>query len=807
MAHNGNMDDEELDKEPSAISRISFVEVFYDTLRHWPWLLLSVAICVGLGCLYVLRTPKTYTQSADLLIKEEENGQSAATGALANLSSLGIVKTNSNIINEVTNLQSRDLMEEAVRRLGVDRSIYRKGFFKKTLLYGLDLPVNVALSNVNEETQLTFDLKVDRNGNVTISDVVSQQRKNGNRGSYKPKQKFDGDYKGKLNAPIKTPAGTVTVSATDFYNPEENLDLYFEKLPVSNALLQFNKRLGTELVEEDGTVIHLTLSDQSDQRANDLLNTLIGVYNEQWIIDKNKIANSTEEFINERLVGLEADLGNVDNDISSFKSANLVVDKASQVYLQQGEKTAEDIMKIGNALQMSQYIRFYLSQPENYDKLLPANTGIDNPAIEQQIAEYNRMMLQREGLANKSSDQNPLVVNADKQLESQRRAIVTAVDNQVYGLQAQLSSARRASEQNQSRIASEPRQSKYLLSVERQQKVKEELYIYLLQKREENQLTKAFSASNTRLVNRPGDSGVPPKPAGMMVLGLSFILGLMIPFVVTYIRELNNTKVRTRKDVENLKLPFLGEIPRDYDTRRHKGNREVVVKEGNRNVINEAFRVLRTNVEFMKKGKGCDVIAVTSFNAHSGKSYISINLGKALSLKGKRVLVIDGDMRHGSTSEYVGSPAKGISGLLNGGITDPQSVIVPVGDSSNLFVLPVGAVPPNPAELLERPAFGQLIEDLRPEYDYIIIDCPPIEVVADAQIINKCADSTIFVLRSGLLERSMLPVLEKMYDEKKYVDMSMILNDTPVIKNAFGAIGHKGYGYGYGYGYDYGTKE
>ena len=355
--------------------------------------------------------------------------------------------------------------------------------------------------------------------------------------------------------------------------------------------------------------------------------------------------------------------------------------------------------------------------------------------------------------------------------------------------------------------------------MERQQKVKESLYLFLLQKREDNELSQAFTAYNTRVIKKPGGTGIPTSPNRRNVLLCCLLIGLAIPFGTVYVRETTNTRLRGRKDVEHLAAPMLGEIPEDNTLNKGKkgeeSRHEIVVRQGERNVINEAFRVLRTNTEFTRLNKqGCNVLAITSFNPGSGKSFITMNLGMSLAIKNKRVLVIDGDMRHGSTSGYLGRPEHGLSDYLAGNINDLDSLIVklPSGEGSKgheLSVLPVGSVPPNPTELLESPRFAQLIECMKPDYDYIIIDCPPIEVVADAQIIDQYVDRTIFVIRAGLLERSMLPELDRLYDEKKYRHIAFILNGT---RNDSGRYGYShsykyGYGYGYGYGYNYNPKK
>ena len=310
-------------------------------------------------------------------------------------------------------------------------------------------------------------------------------------------------------------------------------------------------------------------------------------------------------------------------------------------------------------------------------------------------------------------------------------------------------------------------------------------------------------------MNRPGPSGVPPTPNRRNILAIAFLLGLAIPFGITYLREMNNTKVRGRKDIEHLATPFLGEIPMVEPVKGEEPvdtKTTIVVRSGTRNIINEAFRVLRTNVEFMcNPGTSPCTVAVTSFNPGSGKSFISVNLGMSIALKGKRVIVVDGDMRHGSTSVYVGSPSHGLAEYLRGTSTDLDSLIVVNEACPSLSILPVGAIPPNPTELLESPRFAELVETLRGRYDYILLDCPPIEVVADAQIIDRYAERTFFVLRAGLLERAMLPELDRLYDDKKYVGMAFILNGT--LNDPRNSTQTFRYGYGYGYGYDYGNRK
>lgn len=795
-------------KHQNQSGSVPLSDIFFLTIHQWPWILLSVFICVGVAYIYLLRTPTVYSRSAEILIKDDQNGQSISS---SEFESLGLFQSSTNIQNEMTNLMAKDLMEEVVKRLGLDINYYRNGRFHDVVAYGTDLPVKLSLSGFPDEGSLSMDLSVNKDGKVTISDLAVPGHESSST-----------DFTGNFNDSIATPVGKIVVSPTPNYKAGEEVKLIVDKKPLSASIDSYTGRLTVTMSNEKGTVLKLTLSDQSTQRADDVLNTLIGIYNENWIRDKNQIAISTSNFINDRLGVIEGELGIVDSDISTYKSENLVpdVEAAASMYMTQSQQTQAEILDVSNQLSMARYIRSYLTAEGNRDKLLPASTGLRSNSVLSLISEYNEKLLQRNSLVIKSSDKNPLVIQLDEQLNAQRQAVISSIDNEIISLDTQLKSLRGSEAKTMSRIASNPTQAKNLLSTERQQKVKEALYLFLLQKREENELSQAFTAYNTRIVNKPGFSGVPPTPNRRNILAMAFIIGLAIPFGVTYVRTTSNTKLRGRKDVENLSTPFLGEIPQySKDGRRgkkkdHSEANTIVVREGKRDIINEAFRVLRTNVEFMCNAiDGSKVIAFTSFNPGSGKSFISVNLATSIALKGRKVLIIDGDMRHGSTSSYIGSPSTGLADYLSGADNDLSSLIVKDQMCDTLSFLPVGSNPPNPTELLESPRFAELIEKMKSEYDYIVIDCPPIEVVADAQIIDRYVDRTFFIIRAGLLERSMLPEIDRLYEEKKYRNMAFILNGTRNDKGRYG-YSHSyryGYGYGYGYGYNYdngfGTKK
>lgn len=794
-----------LKKQAKVDSSVPLTDILYRTIHYWPFILLSVALCVGGSYAYLLTTPNVYTQSASLLIKDDAKGKS--TSGIDDFGDFGLFSNNTNIQNEITTLKSPDLIAEVVKRLNLDINYYLPGRFHNVIAYGTTLPVKVKFVNYPDNSSASFHLETDTNGKVKITDMELGSG-----------EKSDKTYVCALNDTISTIAGKLVISPTESFTKGENVDIKVSKIPLSAATASYGSRLTVSMNNDKGTVIDLTLTDQNIQRADEVLSTIIGVYNENWITDKNQIAVSTSNFINDRLGVIESELGNVDSDISSYKSANLIpdVNAAASMYMSQSQETQQQILDLSNQLQMTRYIRSYLANGTS-DALLPANSTVNNANIGNLISAYNNKVLQRNNLVSKSSESNPLVIQLDEQLAAERQVIIRSIDNEITNLSTQIKALRGNEAQLTSRIASNPTQAKNLLSVERQQKVKESLYLFLLQRREDNELNQAFTAYNSRIIKQPGGSTIPTAPNRSKILMVAFLIGLAIPFGIVYAKETGNTKVRGRKDLENMTPPLLGEIPQhvtpgNKGKKKEEAERVILVKPESRNIINEAFRVLRTNTEFSRINKdGCNVIALTSFNPGSGKSFITMNLAAAIAIKGKRVLVIDGDMRHGSSSSYVEKAKVGLSDYLGGEHDDVNSLLVTSEEIKTLQVLPIGTVPPNPTELLESPRFGELIKQMRPHYDYIIIDCPPIEVVADAQIIDQYADRTIFIIRAGLFERSMLAELDRLYDEKKYKHMAVILNGT---RNDQGRYGYShtykyGYGYGYGYGYNYegGSKK
>ena len=771
---------------------IRIQDLFYLCANKWYWFLISLAITIGIAIIYLLTTPPVYTRSASLLIKEDSKGNSLSDAANL-MEDFDLFQTNTNVNNEIQSLQSPAVMLDVVKRLHLDINYHTDGGFYKKVLYGRDCPYTVYFNDLKDNESVAFTLNPSQGDHILLTDFSRDG------------EEVEGTITIMLNDTVNTPIGNLFVTAAND-SSTYNTPIYVSRIGYQKTTEDYVSNLSVTLSDEKSTVINLSFKDVCIQRAEDVLNTVIAVYNENWIKDKNQIAVSTSAFISDRLGVIEQELGNVDENISSYKSEHLLPDvqAAASMYMAQSSETNAQILALNTQLSMARYIRNYLTNSTSKNQLLPANSGIESPGIEQQIANYNMAQLRRNDLVANSSERNPLVVDMDQSLENMRHAIITSIDNHITTLNTQIRSLQQSERQTTARIAANPTQGKYLLSVERQQKVKEALYLFLLQKREENELSQAFTAYNTRVITPPTGSMKPTEPIKRKIIITAFIIGILVPVIIIFLRENTNNKVRGRKDIENLSIPFAGEIPLKTDIDKNKSvhlKQSIIIKQGLRDIINEAFRVLRTNLEFMLDAKienKASVTLFTSFNPGSGKTFVTMNTAASFAMKGKRVIVIDGDLRHGSASAYLDAQSKGLSDYLGKRENDIASMINVYTDCPGLFLLPAGTMPPNPTELLADPLFEELIARLRELYDYIFIDCPPVDIVADTQIIEKLADRTIFVVRAGLLERDMLSELQRMYDEKRFKNMALLLNGTE------GGSGRYGYRYGYKYGYQYG---
>lgn len=603
-------------------------EFFSLCVRKWSWFAISLFIFLILATAYVLTSQPVYERKASILFKDE----SSLSKDFGMFASMGVAKGRNNLYDEMITLKSPTYMIDVVNALHLDMNYTTDGRFHDYVLYGKNQPVVVNMADLNPTDNAEMLLKVKDDNSVEMSNF----KLNGEELNSKP-------LSAKMGVVVNTPLGKVMVSATPAYQGKMDKPIMVQRVNLDATTKRYVSRLKTEMPERRASVIDLKFEDLSVQRAEDVLNTLFKVYNQKWMDDINEQAISTAHFIDEELQLIESELSNVDADISAYKSKNMVPDVATSTIMNmnKAEVTGSQLMELSNQLFMARYIRKQLSDESSRFKVLPANSGIDNNSVSQQILAYNEKLSQRNAMVANSSVNNPIIAEMDQELGATRQAIIASLDNAIATIGNRMADLKSSENQAKSGIAASPNQAKYLLSVERQQKVKEQLYIFLLQKREENQLSKVFTAHNNKLINPPAGGMSPVKPVKLNVALIAVGLGLMIPLIMLFIMSHMDNVVHTRKDIEALSIPFVGEIPLGYKhysgllsfLNKRKEIRQIVVKEKSGNTINEAFRVLRTNLEFISgKDSGCRTMMLTSSFAHSGKTFVSANLGMSFEI-------------------------------------------------------------------------------------------------------------------------------------------------------------------------------
>ena len=555
-------------------SEISIVDIFHLVLANWHWFTLSILVCVGIAFFYLKSSSKVYSRKASVLIRDDSKGGSISeSSAFADISLFGGKR---NVDNEVLVFQSRYLMEKVARRLCLDMSYKIRNGLREDELY-THSPIVVVFPESEERQVIKTAITPIDSVTVRLSDFVLSV--NGEESHFAETVDVH------LNDTVSTPIGTVVVTPTLYYTDTfYDNPIYVTKSNMEKVVEKYLNEINISLASKTATIINLVLKDVSTARAEDILNMLIAVYNEDVINDKNQIAVNTSKFINDRLIIIERELGSVDANIESFKRENQLTDITSEtgMYLQNTSRYKQEGLTLENQLSIAKYIKEYLIDPQKNSDLIPANTGISDNSVEAQIKEYNDMLLKRDKLVAGSSNKNPIVIDLNNSLGAMKQTIIRSVDNLIVGLNIQLKNIREQEEQTVKRIEAVPTQQKYVLTVERQQKIKEELYLYLLNKREENGLTLAITESNARIIDPASGSSDPVAPRSMIILLVSIVLGTAIPIGVLWLLNVTDTKVRTRKELDDaLTVPLLGDIPR-HDTGKGEDSDGIVVRENSR---------------------------------------------------------------------------------------------------------------------------------------------------------------------------------------------------------------------------------
>lgn len=763
---------------------LNIVDLFMYLASQWKWFLLSILICGGIAWYNYARAPLVYFRSATVIIKDPSN--KASTSGLDRFDNF-INKVN--VANEILQFRSKKLMREVVQRVHADVSYQIKDGLRSNELYN-ESPVLVSLPDALPEQSFSFTMNLKDAKTVTLSDFSGIEAKP--------------SYEVALNDTVAIIEGmNVVVTATNYLRDSWlNTPIRVQKLPVESMVNYYKNALGIQQEEEEASILTLALKDSSPARAEDVLNTLITVYNEEAIKEKNQVAVNTANFINERLIIIERELGNVESNLESFKQRNQIVDIASSagMYMTESQKYNADAMELETQLRLANFIKDYLTDPGKETDLIPSNTGISDMNIENQISLYNAAKLKRDHLIDDSSVNNPVVQELNNSLRAMKQSIIRAVDNMIVSLNVKRNDAQNREMRAQDRVTAIPTKERQMLSIERQQKIKEALYLFLLNKREENALSQAMADNNARVIDGAEGSNAPISPNRNRILLLGLLVGIALPGAVCLAILFMDTRVHGRKDIEGAtSVPYLGEIPLDKEAMKDHRKKVMAVKEQGDDIVSEAFRILRTNMAFLsKKDKPAQVITFTSFNIGAGKTFIARNLSMSLAYLKKRVVMVDLDIRKGTLSRHFGHYHVGVTNYLSDNTVKVDNIIQ---HQEGFDLIPAGILAPNPAELLMDNRLDELMNELRARYDYIIADNVPVGLIADATIANRIADLTIFVVRAGKLDRRQLPDIEKLYQEKKLKNMALVLNGANPERHGYG------YSYGYGYGYGYGTKK
>lgn len=739
-------------------------------LSYWRWFVLSAALCLFVAFMYLRYSTNKYPSHTTILIKDDKS-QSSQLAAFSDLDVIG----NGNVIdNEVEILRSRTLSEITVDSLDLNISYYTEGSIKRTEIYKSSPVIVRDLAGTDEDSFVPryYTVELSKKGYI-ISNESS-----GEIGEFQFGQQVKDN-------------GISFIIAKKNLSKQEELERQ-NKIGISiqskkNTVESLRNNLVVEPTGKSSSVLKLSIILANSEKGADFLNHLVAIYNEQSIFEKRKVSKSTADFISNRLDIIAVELGDVEKNVEQYKSNNQIADLETEVKLSLEKLNSFQKSVVENEVEIkiTQDLINYLKSSDTYD-LIPANYAQGNIVVD----EINKMIIERDRLLRSprgATENNPKIVEAGTQISELRANVLNSLNQQLSTLKIARNDLKRKESEINTKIAQTPRQEREFRIIDRQQKVKEALYLYLLQKREETNISMAATELNAKVIDKaiPVKYAVSPKKSIIMLAGL--IIGLLIPFVIIYLINLLDTKIKSRLDIEGkTPIPFLGDVP-SSDTPNQ------LIDINSRSSSAEAIRIIRTNLEFMlhkQEGKSKTIFLTSTFSGE-GKTFVSANLAATIALSGKKTILVGADLRNPRISDYINSPEKGVSNYLTNTNTTIDGFISKVDGFRNFHILPAGTIPPNPAELLMGDKVAEMFAYLKENFDYIIIDTAPVSLVTDTLLIAKYADSFIYVVRANKLDKKMLEIPEGLYRENKLPNMSILLNDTDSTK---------GYGYGYGYG-------
>ncbi len=794
----------EKEQESSFLNIQFFAKTF---LLNWQWILLSVFICLCVAFIYIRYTSPVYQVTAKLLVKEDDDNKSRMANQIQAAANLGFMNNSNGFDNELEIVKSVTVAEGAVRDLKLYVHYKVEGRIKNVAIYK-NTPVLVDMDKAHLDTlktKVALEVVPAKGGYKVMCEFIPAPNAD----------KVTLERTGKLPMTIPTRVGNVTVSLNPASNYvwKSNRSVYasiYNPHDMAEALV---KGMNVSALSKTTTIATISHNDILPERGIDFIVQMAEVYNRQANIDKNQIAVRTEEFINQRLEKINAELGGTDEAIEKYKRNNNMLDivVTAEQTLANADETEKKLTEIGTQLLLLENIKDYMSQPDNKYKTLPSNVGLTDPAATSLITQFNNIALQRNHMLSSASELSPKVKSLTAQLDDLSTSLKRAINQSIQNIKIERNAIQRTHSKYSSKMAQSPEQERILTEIGRQQTVKSSLYIMLLQKREENSIELAATADKGKLIDVPVAQKVKPKGAIVMLLG--FILGLVLPFGVIILREMLRFRVEGHDDIAQItKLPIIADIAVANEKAKTKG--EIVVRENRNDQMEEIFRGMRTNLQFMLK-EDQNVIMFTSSTSGEGKTFVAANLAVSFALLGKKVLLVGLDIRRPRLAElfeFEHENRKGISRLLtkdNPTWADIQVEITPSGINKDLDTLTAGPIPPNPAELVSRASLDTIFEILRKEYDYVIVDTAPVGLVTDTMQIGRVADVTVVVCRADYTEKAALADFNGLADEGKLPNMCLAINGIDMSRRKYGYA----YGYGrygkyskYGYGKSYGGR-
>mgnify|MGYP000893791605 CR=1 FL=1 len=770
-----------------------FATLYRTIVLNWYWFVLSLIIFGSLGAIYLRYATPMYQSTAKLLIKDESSSNRRGQ-SLQSMSNLGIISNSTGIDNEMEILTSHSIAEDAIRDLNLYVNYSTKGRVKDVILYR-DQPLNVDVDQAHlERLNAPINLSITKD---SLTYIVSgtyyvPTNDNSNEGPYSINRKFTS-----LPATIATRAGIITISSNNGHAMRSAQVLNVSILSPRMAANKYANELQVTQTAKSTSIAQLQLTDEVPQRSLDYLKQLAIVYNRQANEDKNTIALRTDKFINDRLGKINTELGKTEGELQSYKQQNGIVELKMNAGNSVANQNSSELKlaEVETQIELFNTIaREVESSSRNLSQVIPSNVGLDDQSSTSLINKYNELVLERNRLLRSASESSPVVEPLTAQIRELNGNIRRAISAARQNLQIQRDAVSAQVNKFNEQVAETPQQERMLTQIDRQQEVKSGLYLMLLQKREENNISLAATADKGKLIDDPQLVGkISPKSTTIMLIAL--LIGLVLPVAVILILQFFRYKIEGHDDVTRLtKLPIIADVA--VASNKAKGKADIVVHENQNNQMEEIFRSMRTNLQFMLK-EGQKVVLFTSSTSGEGKTFNAANLSVSFGLLGKKVILVGLDIRRPRLAELFGinDHKHGITNLLMKNeptLEDLKAQILPSGVNDQLDLLMAGPIPPNPTELIARNSLNTVFDLLRQEYDYVLVDTAPVGLVTDTLQIGKIVDATVYMCRADYTLKSSFDMINELSEQKKLPKMNVVLNGVDMSK--------KKYGYYYGYG-------